>query len=74
MILLYLTSTYFGVFKGQLATYSYVNGFGNFFISLLANLITAFLIEKTIEFEGACAIITAGKIFLSLPTLWYIFM
>lgn len=66
-----LTSTYFGVFNNSL--FGVINGAGNFIISFIANIFTAFLLEKFVEKPGACVFICAIKILLEIPTLYFIF-
>ena len=67
-----LTSTYFGVFNNS--NFGIINGLGNFVISFIANIFTAFLLEKFVEKPGACAYICAIKILLEIPTFWLIFL
>jgi hypothetical protein len=67
-----LTSTYFAVFENP--NFGIINGAGNFIISFIANIFTAYLLEKFIEKPGACVFICAIKILLEIPTLYFIFL
>ena len=70
--MLSLTSTYFSVFGNP--NFGIFNGAGNLVISFLANILTAYLIEKFIEKPGACVFICAIKIFLEIPTFYFVFL
>lgn len=67
-----LTSTYFSVFAEP--NFGVINGAGNFVISFIANIFTAYLLEKFIEKPGACVFICAIKILLEIPTLYFVFL
>ena len=67
-----LTSTYFGVFNDP--NFGIINGLGNFVISFIANIFTAYLLEKFIEKPGACVFICAIKVLLEIPTFYFIFL
>lgn len=67
-----LNSTYFGVFNNS--NFGVINGAGNFIISFIANIFTAYLLEKFIEKPGACVFICAIKVLLEIPTLYFIFL
>ena len=67
-----LTSTYFTVFKNK--NFGVINGAGNFCVSLIANIFTAYLLEKFIEKPGSCVFICAVKILFEIPTFYFVFL
>ena len=72
IVLVILTSTYFTVFKNK--NFGVINGAGNFAVSLIANIFTAYLLEKFIEKPGSCVFICAVKILLEIPTFYFVFL